>query len=167
MADFEQAFAFLMAHEGEYVNDPNDPGGETKYGISKRQYPELDIKHLTIKKAREIYLRDFWQVMGGAMIREQEIANQIFDFAVHTGIQRAVKYAQSVVGVAVDGFMGPITLAAINGMLPEMFLNYYRLARIHYYYRLSRLTSYRRYLYGWIKRVFDKGRQDGHHYFDH
>ncbi len=165
MADFDKAFTFIITHEGGYVNDPNDPGGETKYGISKRQYPDLDIKRLTLRDAREIYFNDYWRAIRGDDIRDQEIANQIFDFAVNAGVRRAVKYAQSVVGVKIDGIMGPITLDAINGMLPEMFLNYYRLSRIHYYYRLAKYTSYRNFLYGWIKRVFDKGGQDGSVYF--
>jgi len=165
MADFESAFAFVISHEGEYVNHPQDPGGETKYGISKRQYPDLDIKNLTLRQAREIYYNDYWQIIKGNHIDNQEIAEQIFDFAVNAGVRRAIKYAQRVCGAEADGIMGPITLKAINEILPEMFLNFYRLARIHYYFRLSRFTSYRTFLYGWLKRVLDKGRHNGPVYF--
>ncbi|MBI5843910.1 MAG: hypothetical protein HZB23_04475 [Deltaproteobacteria bacterium] len=48
-----------MAHEGGYVNDPADPGGETRFGISRRAYPNEDIKALTRERAAEIYYRDY------------------------------------------------------------------------------------------------------------
>ena len=61
---FDQCFDKLIAHEGGYVNDARDPGGETKYGISKRAYPQVDIKALTLDAAKEIYKRDYWDAMG-------------------------------------------------------------------------------------------------------
>ena len=57
---FEKAFKYVIYNEGGYVNDPSDLGGETKYGISKRSYPNLDIKHLTLEQARKIYFCDYW-----------------------------------------------------------------------------------------------------------
>ena len=57
---FDKAMNFVGLMEGGYVNDPIDKGGETKYGISKRSYPNLDIKNLTKEQAREIYYKDFW-----------------------------------------------------------------------------------------------------------
>ena len=57
---FDAAFDRLIWHEGGYANDPDDPGGETNWGISKRAYPNLVIKALTREQAREIYQRDFW-----------------------------------------------------------------------------------------------------------
>lgn len=58
--NFEKAIAFVLDIEGGYVNDPKDPGGETKYGISKRAYPALNIAELTESKAKEIYKADYW-----------------------------------------------------------------------------------------------------------
>ena len=60
MSNFDRAFRFLIGEEGGYVNDPADPGGETKFGISKRAYPQLDIKSLTLDQAKAIYRRDYW-----------------------------------------------------------------------------------------------------------
>ncbi len=57
---FNKAVRIILAHEGGYVNHPADPGGETNMGISKRSYPDLDIKNLTVAMAKEIYFRDFW-----------------------------------------------------------------------------------------------------------
>ena len=63
-SSFDLAIPIVLENEGGYVNDPADPGGETKYGISKRSYPALDIKNLTVEQATAIYLRDFWQFGG-------------------------------------------------------------------------------------------------------
>lgn len=60
MSAFDTAFAIVVGIEGGYVNDPKDPGGETKYGISKRRYPNEDIKNLTIERAKFLYQRDYW-----------------------------------------------------------------------------------------------------------
>jgi lysozyme family protein len=57
---FDKAINFVLKHEGNYINNSKDPGGETKYGISKRSYPNEDIKNLTVDRAKEIYRRDYW-----------------------------------------------------------------------------------------------------------
>jgi lysozyme family protein len=64
MSYFNAAFLLVVGAEGGYVDDPNDPGGETKYGISKREYPSLNISALTIDDAKAIYLRDYWAPLG-------------------------------------------------------------------------------------------------------
>jgi lysozyme family protein len=62
MTPFQSAVKFLLDHEGGYVNNPNDPGGETNYGISKRMYPDVDVRNLSIADAMSIYKRDYWDV---------------------------------------------------------------------------------------------------------
>ena len=62
---FEEAFTRLIGHDGGYVNHPSDPGGETKFGISKRAYPGEDIAGLTLQHAKNIYYRDYWGKRGG------------------------------------------------------------------------------------------------------
>ena len=84
-APFDLAFDRLIGHEGGYVNDPDDPGGETKWGISKRSYPHLDIAALTREEAREIYLRDFWSRINADRL-PFSIAYQLLDFAINSGI---------------------------------------------------------------------------------
>ena len=61
---FDKAMDFILSIEGGYVNDLNDPGGETNYGISKNKYPDIDIKGLTESEAREIYKKDYWDAFG-------------------------------------------------------------------------------------------------------
>ncbi|MFX6884101.1 glycosyl hydrolase 108 family protein, partial [Acinetobacter baumannii] len=59
--NFDQAFDRLIGNEGGYVNNPADPGGETQWGISKRAYPNVNIRDLTREQAKAIYRRDVWQ----------------------------------------------------------------------------------------------------------
>ena len=68
---FEEIIDRVIESEGGYVNDPDDPGGETKYGISKRAYPEIVIKDLTIKQAKQIYYEDYWTPSKADQLSDQ------------------------------------------------------------------------------------------------
>lgn len=111
--NFDSAFELVIGHEGGYVNDPKDPGGETKYGISKRSYPGEDIPNLTLARAKFLYLRDFWGPCGAAVV-PGPLRFHLFDFAVNSGPQTAAKHLQKVVGAVPDGQIGPKSLAAVN-----------------------------------------------------
>lgn len=104
--NFQQAVDRCLGHEGGYVNDPNDPGGETNWGISKRSYPHLNIKELTRDEAIAIYRRDFWDSVRGDALPDG-VAYQLFDFAINSGIAVAVRKLQRAVGAADDGRWGP------------------------------------------------------------
>lgn len=84
MSNFDRCFGIVVGIEAGYVNDPADPGGETKFGISKRQYPTVDIKNLTIDQAKAIYLRDYWNTHGLESL-EFGKALLVFDCAVNGG----------------------------------------------------------------------------------
>lgn len=73
-----------------YVNDPKDPGGETKYGISKKGHPELDIKELTLAKALEIYYKDYWLLYGTGLPFPNDVL--MFDTAVNMGGRAARRF---------------------------------------------------------------------------
>ena len=88
--DFEKALKFVLKWEGRYSNDPNDPGGETKYGISKRSYPELDISKLTLKQAKEIYYKNYWLKTGCDEL-PYPFNIIVFDTAVNMGRRRATE----------------------------------------------------------------------------
>jgi hypothetical protein len=86
MADFDMAVALVLKHEGGLVDDPNDPGGLTNFGISQRSYPNVDIRNLTADDAKAIYKRDYWFPIGGDAISNQSLANAALDFAVNAGV---------------------------------------------------------------------------------
>jgi len=154
MADFQAAIEKVLREEGGYVNDPNDPGGETKFGISKRQYPHVDIAALTRDQAKQIYRDDYWDVIHGEQIESQPVADVIFDFGVNAGARLAAKVAQRLVNETTDGWIGPKTLAALNGYEAERFVAEYTLARIaHYTALVVKNPSLRKFHFGWTRRA--------------
>ena len=159
MSDFLDAFNFMLPHEGGYSSDPSDPGGETKFGISKRSYPHLDIYHLTPEDAQSIYLRDFWEPYPYQLINDQNVANKTFDFAVNMGhkeaavlLQRACNDAGGL--VVVDGSLGPITIKAVNSCDPPQLLNSLKDKAVEFYMTLaSNRPNLRKFLDGWVRRA--------------
>ena len=91
MKDFDKAVEFVLEHEGDYSNDPQDPGGETNFGISKRSYPELDISKLTLKQAKEIYYKNYWLECGCDDL-PYPFDIVVFDTAVNMGKRRALEF---------------------------------------------------------------------------
>lgn len=145
--NFDTAFDRLMGHEGGYSNDPRDPGGETNWGISKRSYPSVDIKALTRDGAKAIYLRDFWQPLGDA---PGAIKFQVFDFAVNSGIQTAIRKLQAAIGVADDGHWGAVSAARLASMDLNDALMRFAAQRIRFW---TRLTTWETYGKGWANRA--------------
>lgn len=113
--NFDQAFERLIGHEGGYSDDPIDPGGETKYGISKRAYPGENILAMTLGRAQQIYRRDYWGPAGCDAVPDG-IKFDLFDMAVNSGVRAAVKTLQRAVGETSDGIIGPRTLQAIQSL---------------------------------------------------
>lgn len=114
MTAFDDALKITLKWEGGYSDNSHDPGGETRFGISKRAYPDLDIENLTEDEAREIYRRDYWDAVSGDLL-PPGVSTVVFDCAVNLGPNRAVKFLQLAVGAKADGVIGPLTLAAIAG----------------------------------------------------
>jgi len=134
--NFDQAFDRLMGNEGGYVNNPADPGGETNWGIAKRSYPNMDIKNLTRDQAKAIYLRDFW--LRGKMDQyDPAIAFQVFDIAVNSGIETGVRILQRAAGVADDGNIGPVTVAAVKTQRIPALLMLIIAERLDFWRKLS------------------------------
>lgn len=139
----------VLSHEGGYVNDPNDPGGETKWGISKRSYPHLNIKGLTRQDAIAIYQRDFWQRVQGDKLPVPFVF-QALDAAVNHGIGNAVRWMQRAAGVADDGVIGPVTLAAVARQEPADLVLNFNAERLEFYAKLQTFDHFGR---GWTRRV--------------
>ena len=86
---FEPAVELILKHEGGYVNHPDDPGGETNFGIAKRSYPNLEIDKLSEDDAKRIYKEDYWDKVRGDQLHPA-VALMVFDTAVNMGISREV-----------------------------------------------------------------------------
>lgn len=155
---FDNAVRQVIAREGgsKLTNDPNDRGGLTKYGISKRAYPDLDIQNLTEAQATSIYKRDYWDVLNLDDVRDPLVAAALFDTAVNMGTATAAKLAQSLAGVSVDGKIGPISITGINRSEPMIFLPMFVIARIERYSDIcTQDPSQKKYLHGWIRRALE------------
>ncbi len=145
---FDQAFDRLIGHEGGYVNDPRDPGGETKFGISKRSYPHLDIASLTREQAKTIYQRDFWEPLGPDA--HPAIRFQAFDFAVNSGIQTAIRKLQRAIGAADDGLFGPRSRAALAAQPVSDVLMRFLAERLEF---MTKLKNWPHHGAGWANRI--------------
>lgn len=145
----------VIAAEGGAMitNFSNDPGGLTKYGISQKAYPSLDIRNLTEAQAIAIYKRDYWDKIQGDSL-PYNIAYAIFNYAVNRGNSVAVKYAQKVVGLPEDGSMGPKTIAAIKAKGEVAFLSQFlALAKKGYADLVAARPSLGDFLKGWNNRI--------------
>jgi lysozyme family protein len=152
MSYFDQCFDKLIASEGGYVFDPRDPGGETNWGISKRAYPTVDIKNLTRDGAKAIYKADYW---GRAQCDKlpPALAYLIFDAAVNSGIGQSIRFLQRAVGVADDGVMGPLTVAAIQRFDAESLCARFLGQRLDF---MTRLSTWDVFGKGWGRRIADQ-----------
>ena len=147
---FEKHIRHILKFEGGYVNDPDDLGGETNYGIAKRFYPDIDIKNLKVNDAIKIYYMDYWIP---AKCNDLPLFLQLihFDTAVNTGIKRAAKILQKSIGtVEVDGIIGAKTIQASS----TISLADYSVERCLYYAKIVRHRKKQsKFIVGWIARV--------------
>jgi lysozyme family protein len=149
---FEKALKIVLSWEAGYVNDPHDPGGETKYGICKRQYPEIDIANLTIEKAAEIYKRDYWNKCSCDSF-EEPVAILLFDTAVNMGVVSAITMLQTITGgIDVDGVIGPKTIHVVNMTDQVKIVREFASARFR---RYTQMDGWEYYGKGWTRRLVD------------
>jgi lysozyme family protein len=147
--DFDQAFELLVGHEGGYIDSRADPGGATKFGISKRSYPNEDIPGLTLERAKAIYLRDFWAVAKCDALPEG-IRFDVFDMAVNSGVTVSIRVVQRAVGATPDGVIGPATLQALAAAEPARLVAKFNGARLAFMAELPTWPSFGR---GWCRRI--------------
>ena len=149
---FNSAVAEIFKLEGGYVNDPNDDGGETNLGISKRAYPSEDIAGMTRDRAAYLYWRDYWMPVKGDIF-SPAVGAKMLNIAVNCGTRRAIMILQEALGVISDGIFGLKTFLAVSHATPAL-LNDLRLAQRDYYLELiaehPHLSVYRN---GWLRRA--------------
>lgn len=161
---FDEAFDRLIGAEAGYSADPRDPGNwtggrvnsgqlkGTKYGIAANTYPHEDIKNLTLERAKAIYYVDWWIAAGGDVL-DAAIMYQLWDFAINSGMGNAKRVLQKTVGVAQDGNVGPVTLAAVKAVDLNDLLFRFNANKIRYYTSLT--LTWPTYGKGWMNRTAD------------
>ena len=156
LINFDEIIEITLEHEGGYVNDPTDLGGETKFGIAKRFYPDVDIKNLTEDEAKDIYRADYWDKNRVEELPEQ-LRHIFFDMCVNQGRGTAVRILQRAcvakgADIAIDGGFGPGTQNAIETYKPSVDrVRCYRLK--HYYDIVNNKPEQEKFLFGWFKRA--------------
>jgi lysozyme family protein len=157
---FEHIINVILSNEGGYSDNPNDKGGVTKFGISSRSYPDVDIANLTKVEAKNIYKRDFWNRYLYKNINNLEVATKFFDLAVNMGhswacilVQRALRASGK--NVVEDGNFGPKTLDAINNVDITDLLAALKSEAAGYYRTLAAVDEQDKvFLKGWLNRAY-------------
>lgn len=176
MAQFEKAYAKVKKFEGGYANNPNDRGGETYAGIARVHFPKwkgweiIDKYKQSQHSSKELnkvlqgneqldimvehfYKVNFWNAIKGDEMMNQLVADNIMDFAVNSGVGRASKYAQRIVGVTEDGEIGAKTVKAINAHTHD-FVVKYKEARLEFLKKIvANNPSQKEFLAGWTTRT--------------
>ena len=156
LVEFDDIIEVVLHHEGGYVNDPDDPGGETNFGIAKRSHPDVDIANLTKDGAKEIYKEHYWDKNKVESLSE-DLRHIYFDMCVNQGRGRAVKILQRAANakganLKVDGGMGPKTIAAMEGVELQRVRAY----RVKYYADLvTRKPDLEKFYFGWFRRALE------------
>ncbi|VAX29411.1 hypothetical protein MNBD_NITROSPIRAE01-400 [hydrothermal vent metagenome] len=166
MTNFSPAFEKMIRNEGGYVlhEVKGDRGGQTYAGVARKFHPNWggwsyidqgDTDNPALSEAvRAFYEKNFWDRIKGAKIKDQNVAETIFDFAVNAGVKTASKLVQLVVGAVPDGIIGPNTIERVNKQDPEVFILKYALTKVTRYAEIcNRNRSQNKFLLGWINRT--------------
>ncbi|MBN8291414.1 peptidoglycan-binding protein [Rhodobacter sp. NTK016B] len=180
MRDVRELAEEIVAREGGFVNDPNDPGGATNFGVTIHTMrrlgldlnddgavDEADVRALSREQAVAIFLQHYYHGPGLAGLPDA-LQPGVFDMYVNAG-SNAVRILQRLLNamgfdLVVDGAIGPLTLAAAReaaDLAPDHIADAYGIARRDYYYALAdRRPASRRYARrrdggkgGWIIRA--------------
>lgn len=166
-AFFLRALEFVFTNEGGYVNDPMDPGRATNYGITQGTLATWlghpvsadDVRRLTREQAAGIYNLRYWAPLGCNQLTQFTVACALFDTGVLFGIGTSAVAAQRALKerfpeIAVDGHIGPRTIAALNAVDPKDFLPAFHrqlLARIDVV--IGARPESEKFRHGWVRRV--------------
>lgn len=155
---FDVGFQFVLKSEGGTNFDPVDRGGITKYGISSKSYPDLDIVNLTLAQAKAIYYHDYWDAQKCDYFNTP-VATVLFDSSVNCGKHNASDWLQLALGFSgddLDGIIGQKTILASKG-----FVDYKLAARIvgyrikHYSELIKNHPEQTKFIKGWNNRAGD------------
>lgn len=177
MADFKIAFNLTGAIEGGYVNNPADHGGETIYGIARKFWPawpgwdivdkikstgtttasvinklaNANTQLQTLKLA--FYKQNFWDVNKLDLINDQQLANNVYDFGVNSGVSKGAKTLQAACGVTVDGIIGNQTIYCVNNGNAKAIYEKYNELRSEFYHKLAANPGQAKFLHSWMSRI--------------
>lgn len=173
---FKKMFDISMKFEkgnlvNGYVNDKDDAGGETVYGITRKNFPKLKvwasldklngvvakrgykIPQDEMEEIMNVYYKNFYQRVNAEAFNDTALGMQVFDWAINSGATTAVKALQRLMHITVDGVCGKQTVTTANVRHTLSIREDYRKARIAYYNGISSKGNNKKYLKGWIRRA--------------
>ena len=154
--NFDKCLEMLLSHEGGFVNHPDDPGGITNLGVTKKVYDEWigresteqEMRDLTPEDVGPIYKKNYWDRVKGDLL-PSGVDWCAFDWAVNSGKSRPSKAIQRAVGATQDGAIGPATIGLIMEKDPKEIINYVYGVRQDFYKSLKTFETFGR---GWTRR---------------
>lgn len=152
MSKFDAAVALTIAHEGGYVNDPDDKGGATKYGITQSDMLGVDIGQITVDQAKAYYSEHYWKPLYGD-IEDQDKCNKLFDMGVLFGVGTAVRLAQAVLGLHPSEIFDSSTLVALNASNDDFLPAYKGRLTVHARWIPIVQASQKKFVDGWVTRI--------------
>ena len=166
MADSSKLVPFILSWETDkYTNNKKDKGGPTKYGICLATWRrvgydkngdgvlnEEDVKLLTEEDFHRVFKQNYWNACKADKIQDQSVANMLVDFAYNSGVSKAVKHLQLVLGITADGIIGNKTLFAINKSNGKRLFEAFKKDRKAYLKRIA-AGDQRVFLKGWLRRL--------------
>ena len=156
LENFVTSLETVLKHEGGYVDHPKDPGGRTNMGITQAVYEkylnrtvtEEEMKNIKIGDVRIIYKENYWDKVKGDDL-PSGVDFCVFDWAVNSGVSRASKALQKIIGAKADGVIGPNTLKAVESADYEVIIQQLTEAIEDFYKRLSTFDTFGK---GWLNR---------------
>lgn len=154
--EFDKCLEVTLRYEGGFSDHPRDPGGATNLGITKATYENWvgrevsidEMKALTVQDVKPIYRVNYWDVVRGSQL-PAGVNLSVFDWGVNTGVYRASRFLQRIVGTTQDGHIGPITLRAVYDMDSVKIIDEMYHARQRFYERLKTFDTFGK---GWTRR---------------
>ena len=151
--NFDTAFHTLLGHEGSYSNHPNDPGGETMWGITiavaREHCYDGPMKDMPTDVAKTIYKKSYWDAVRADEL-PPVVRYAVFDAAVNSGVGTAIKWLQQSVGATPDGVLGPKTLAALHEVNPDGLLRKMVARRLR---AMTNMSGWPIFSTGWARRI--------------
>jgi lysozyme family protein len=156
-SNWQTSFKLMLKSEGGYVHHPDDPGGRTNLGVTQatwenwigRKSDEAEMRGLTPAKVEPLYKKKYWDAVLGDEL-PTGIDYLTFDFAVNAGVGRSIKTLQAAVSVAADGWLGPITMSAVQATDPVELIEQFSQAKEDFYRSLNTFNVFGK---GWLNRV--------------
>lgn len=168
MADSSKLVPFILSWETDkYTNSKYDKGGPTKFGITLATWKKVgydkngdgkineeDVKLLTRADFDRVFKKNFWDVCKADLINDQSVANMLVDFAYNSGVSRAIRHIQSIVGGKADGIVGKQTLANVNNyrLGQRTLFEAFKKDRENYLKSIA-VGKQKNNLNGWLRRV--------------